>query len=69
MLVKSERNALDPMMQKVLTENIYSNFKDIEGVKTPMKILVNQNGNKFMEAEVTEVKFFAKLEDSVFAKP
>ena len=69
LLVKTERTSLDAEMKKVLMESVYSNFKEFDGVKQPVKIVVTHNGNKFMDAEITEVKFFDKLEDSVFAKP
>ncbi len=39
------------------------------GLKRPMKGVHYQDGKKEMEWEVTDVQFFTKLDDSIFAKP
>jgi hypothetical protein len=38
-------------------------------MKVARKVLVNQDGKKFMEVEILEIKHPAKLDDSEFAKP
>lgn len=67
---KVERTALDFMtQQEVNEERIMLEYMDVEGHKVPKKILVNRNGKKLLEAEVTDYKFSPKLEASDFAKP
>ncbi len=41
----------------------------MDGVPTAKKVVVNRDGNKFMEVEVLETKRLEKLDDSEFAKP
>jgi hypothetical protein len=69
LMVKTESKTLDPAMQEVNSETIYSNYKDVNGLKQAMKILVKHEGKKFMEGEVTEIKVLEKVDASTFAKP
>jgi hypothetical protein len=70
MLVKSERQAKDPMGgEEYKQETRYSNFKEVDGVKRPFKLSILRNGEKYIEAEVTEYETLNKLDDSTFAKP
>jgi hypothetical protein len=67
---KTERRAFDAMsMQEVAEEKIILEYQDVEGQKTAKNVLINRDGKKFMEMEVTEVKFLDKIADSEFAKP
>lgn len=47
----------------------FSDYKEIDGIKHPMKVSLYRDGKKFLEGEVSEVKAEEKLDDSVFAKP
>jgi hypothetical protein len=70
MLVMSERQARDVNSgQEYKQESRYGNYKDVEGVKRPHKIEILRDGEKFVEAEVTDYKHLDKLDDSVFEKP
>jgi hypothetical protein len=67
LLVKTEGKTLDAMtMQEINQEKFYSDYKDFDGIKRPTKVVVNRDGKKFMEVEVTELKNLEKLDDSVF---
>lgn len=67
LIVKASYQAYDPLaMKEVSQEQSYSDYKDLAGIKYPTKSLVNQDGKKFMEIEVTEYKGLEKLDDSVF---
>jgi hypothetical protein len=70
MLLMSERQAKDPMGgQEYKQETRFSNYKDVDGVKRPHKLTIQRDGEKFLEAEVSEMKILDKLDDSTFAKP
>jgi hypothetical protein len=70
LLVKSEHRGLDPTtMKDVVLENLYSDFKDFDGLKQPQKVVVQRDGKKYMAYEVEEVKFPDKFDDALFAKP
>jgi hypothetical protein len=69
-LVKAERQAFDIAAKRLTNEErFFSDWKDVEGIKTPMKIVVLRDGKKFMEADASEVKAFDKLPDNFFDKP
>jgi hypothetical protein len=69
--VKSEAVAKDLQQggKEVNEEAFYSNYKDVEGVQIPMKIVIKRDGKLFVEAENSNVKPAAKLDDKVFARP
>jgi hypothetical protein len=70
LLVKIERRTREiPSLQEVTEERIYSDFRDIDGLRTPQKTVVYRDGKKFMSADVAEVKFFESLDESTFSKP
>jgi hypothetical protein len=70
MLVMSERQARDIMSgQEYKQETRYGNYKEVAGVKRPFKVDVLRDGEKFVEAEVTDYKVLDKLDDSAFEKP
>jgi len=70
LLAKMERQAFDAMNQKeVPEERIVLEYQEVEGLKVAKRVLINRDGKKFMEAEVLDVKFPDKLDDSEFAKP
>jgi hypothetical protein len=56
-------------MQETDQEIRYSGYKDVEGLKWPMKAVQYRNGNKYAETEITELKFLEKGDDSVFSVP
>lgn len=70
LLVKSERKTLDVTTDQLVTEESYfSDFKEIDGMKTPTRVMVQRSGKKFMEAQATDIKHLERLDDEVFAKP
>ncbi|HMF13799.1 MAG TPA: hypothetical protein VKE94_15880 [Gemmataceae bacterium] len=70
MLLAAERQAKDPMGgEEFKQETRFGNYKEVDGVKRPFKINILRNGEKFVEAEVTDYKVLDKLDDSLFAKP
>jgi outer membrane lipoprotein-sorting protein len=70
LLAKMERRTVDFMTdQEVSEERIITEYQEVEGRKVAKKLTVNRDGKKFMEVEVTEMKFVDKLDDSEFDKP
>jgi hypothetical protein len=61
-----DRKASSPRSEgkKMLTERAY-----VRGLKHAMKGVDYRDGKKNMDWELTEVQFFRRLDDSVFAKP
>jgi outer membrane lipoprotein-sorting protein len=55
--------------KEITTTWLFSEVKAHDGVKHPMKIVLNVEDKKMMELELKEVKPGAKLEDNAFDKP
>jgi hypothetical protein len=55
--------------QEVGEERIVQEYQDLDGVKVAKKVVVYHDGKKRLEAEVQEIKYLDKLDDSTFAKP
>jgi RNA polymerase sigma factor (sigma-70 family) len=56
-------------MQEVTIERIFSDYKEIDGIKRPMKLSKTVGGKKFADIEFTEFKYVDKLDDHTFGKP
>jgi outer membrane lipoprotein-sorting protein len=69
LLAKTETRIKDDMGQEANQETYYSDYKDVDGVKEPTKVIIKRDGNLFVEAENTDWKAVDKLDDSAFAKP
>jgi hypothetical protein len=71
LLLKAEYRAVEPFnKQEVNQEKFFSGYKElIDGFKMPSKINVKNDGNKFLELELTEVRSVDRHDASVFAKP
>jgi hypothetical protein len=70
LLAKLTRQALDAQTgQEVSEERIIQEYQDVNGLKVAKKVLINRDGKKFLEAEVTDVQYLEKVDDSTFAKP
>ena len=52
---------------EVEEESVMTDYKEVEGVKIPMKMLVKHDGKTFMSTTFTEAKLSAKLDPKVFA--
>jgi hypothetical protein len=70
-ILKTETRGKDLMQdgKEYTAETFYDDYKMVDGVLVAHKILIKRDGNKYVEAELTEVKVSEKLDDGVFAKP
>ena len=70
-LLKAEAQVKDLMAggNEVLQETIYSNYKDVDGIKVATKLVIKRDGKEFVDGETSDVKVHEKLDDSIFVKP
>jgi hypothetical protein len=70
LLAKVESRGADPVTgNEVNEERIIAEYtKTKDGVPIPKKVIVKHDGKQFIEAEVLEVNFLEKLDDSEFKK-
>jgi hypothetical protein len=66
--VKTEIHLTDPRGKEITVEFFYSDYKEMEGIKHPTKLLIKFD-NKEAKMEVSEIKAKDKVDDSEFAKP
>jgi len=69
LLVKTQKRSKDPTNNDVDAETFVSKYKEVDGVKVPMKLLLKHDGKKFLDADITDVKLLEKVDDSTFKKP
>jgi hypothetical protein len=71
LLVKSERRAKDVPNpgEEFGEETYYSDYKEVDGVKSPHRIIIKRDGKDFLDSETTEYQSAEKVDDSRFAKP
>jgi hypothetical protein len=55
--------------QEVTQETTYSNYKEMDGIKRATKTSSKQDGERFIDSEVTEFKILDKVDPKVFEKP
>jgi outer membrane lipoprotein-sorting protein len=55
--------------QEVTEERFITEYQDVGDRKVAKKIEILRDGKAFLDAEVTDVQIFPKLDDSEFAKP
>jgi outer membrane lipoprotein-sorting protein len=71
LLVKSETVVKDEMAggKEQTQETLYSDYKEFGGVKHPTKILIKRDGEKYVDAEMSDYEAKEKIDDKVFDKP
>ena len=69
LLVKQQYQTKNEAGAEVSQEVYLSKYKKVNGVPFPSSIRVDQDGKKFVTAEIAEAKILEKVADSVFAKP
>jgi hypothetical protein len=69
-LVKSTFRTKSPeqKFKEVTQDTYYHNYRDVDGVKLPTKMVVNRDGKVFVEEEVSDYKA-GKVDPKLFAKP
>ena len=55
--------------QEVAEEKLMHDYKKIDGMMRPTRVVVNRNDKKYIEMEFTEQKQVDKLDDGTFDKP
>lgn len=69
LLVKVERRGQDLAQKDVLRETFYSDYKEYDGVKQAGKMVVRHDGERYIEMEITEMRFPEMIRDEEFARP
>jgi hypothetical protein len=68
LLVKIERRAREAGVSFNKTY-LFSDYKDVDGVKLPLREVVLMEGKKFMERTSATYKILSHVDDAAFAKP
>ena len=61
--------AQDQGGKEVVQETVFSDYKEINGVKMPMKEVIKRDGKNFVDGETFDVRLVEKLDDKIFGKP
>jgi hypothetical protein len=70
-LVKCEMQMANPgdPSQQINGELFLSDYRKVEGVMFPHKVVLKSDGKTILESETTEVTLVPKLDDNLFGKP
>jgi hypothetical protein len=67
LVVRSERQVPDAQTgQEVKEARTALEFQDVQGIKLAKKMLVERDGQKLLEVEITQAKLLEKLDDAIF---
>lgn len=70
LLIKTETTVKDDRTGKEVTEEtMYSDHRDVDGLKVPFKTSVRRNGRPYLDSTATDYKVSATLEPALFEKP
>jgi hypothetical protein len=71
LLVKIETVVKDNMTggKEQTQEEVLSDYKETNGILHPMKLVINRDGKKWVDGEITEFEPKEKIDDAVFVKP
>jgi hypothetical protein len=61
-----ERRTVDGTGREVAEERSLADYQRVQGILTARKISVRRAGESFMDAEVTAIQYFEKLDESMF---
>jgi hypothetical protein len=68
LIVRVDHKGLDPTgMNEVNQQVTLSDYKDVQGVKKPMKTVMTHDGQKFMESTTTKVELSEKVDEKEFS--
>lgn len=68
LLLKKAYRGPSPMGGTADIEEIYSEYREVAGVRVPFRTQVNHNGARFLEGTITEVKFNTGADPAELAK-
>lgn len=66
LLVKTTRQSLAPSGKKVVEATVLSDYQKLQGVLSPMKLVVTHDGQPFMTMKMTDGKLLEKLDEKEF---
>jgi hypothetical protein len=52
----------------LFTEDVYDDYRDVNGIKMPFKITINQGGRRFADVTVTEHKLNTGIKTTDLAR-
>jgi outer membrane lipoprotein-sorting protein len=66
LLLKSETRAKNQSGEETKQESFFSDYKEVDGLKLPTKVVVKRDGNPYVDAQYSDLKLFEKLDDNLF---
>jgi hypothetical protein len=67
--IESTVKAQEQGGKEVTQEAVYRDYTDVDGVKVPQKMTIKRDGERYVEAENSDVKFPARVPAKEFEKP
>jgi len=55
--------------KEMMQANLYYDYKEFQGTRHPTRLVVERDGKKFIDAQLTELQLLEKLDDGTFDRP
>jgi len=68
LIMKTAAEGMNQAMEKVPTEAVYDNYKEVSGIKIAHKATIYQAGEKFLDLVVSDVKINGGVDEAKFKK-
>jgi len=49
--------------------NLYYDYQEFQGTRHPTRLVIERDGKKFTDTQLTETQLVEKLDDSTFGRP
>lgn len=67
--MKRERIKPPGQADEIEQQTIIKEYQQVDGRNRPKKVVLLRDGRPFVEAEISDMQVFEKLDDAIFAKP
>src|SRR5262249_25482612 len=55
--------------KEMMQTNLYHDYKEFQGTRHPTRLVIERDGKKFADAQLTEIQLLEKLDDGTFDRP
>ena len=55
--------------KEMMQANLYYDYKEFQGTRCPTRVVIERDGKKFADTQLTEIQLLEKLDDGTFDRP
>jgi hypothetical protein len=69
LIARQSFSAAGPDGRTMQAEEVFSDYRAVEGIRVPFRAEVLRNGRPILERTLTQVQFNTELDSALFARP